>query len=73
MINRLLDARSELFFIERMFTIFERIGDGGGRVPDARVDVIFDGDMYSEGVRVHVNDTRAFVKISEITFLATFD
>ena len=49
-LNRLLDARSEFFFIECVFTRFKRVDDGGGRVPDARVDVVFDGGIYSEGV-----------------------
>ena len=56
-----------------MFTIFECIGDGGGRVPDARVDMNFDGGICSEDFCVQVNDTRAFVKISEIAVLANFD
>ena len=29
--------------------------------------------MYSEGVRVQGNDTRAVIKMSEIAFLASFD
>ena len=69
-----------MFVIDNVFPSFKkvdvtswnRVGDGGGRVSDARVDVVFDCDMCSEGVRVQGNETRALIKMSEF-FLASFD
>ena len=57
---RLLEARSDLFVIESVFSSFKkvdvtswnRVGDDGGRITYAHVDVVLNGDMHSEGVRV---------------------
>ena len=70
-----------MFVIKRVFPIFKKVDvtswniscDGGVSVTDTRVDVVFDGGMCSEGVRVHGNETRSFIKMSEIAFLASFD
>ena len=75
-LTRLLEARSDLFFIKRVFpsfkkvgvTNFKSIGDGVGRVTDTRVHVVFDGGMCSEGVRVQSNETRALIKMRKIAF-----
>jgi len=67
---RLRDARSKLFGIERVFTFRECIGEDCARVPDARVDMIFNGIMYGDGIRIQFNDTRAGFKMCKIAFLA---
>ena len=72
------EARSNLFFKETILPRFQHVdvtrwnsvGDGCGRVPDARVDELLECVMYRICMGGDGNETRAVVQFSEVAFLA---
>ena len=72
------ETRSNLFVKEAILPRFQHVdvtrwksvGDGCGRVLDARVDELLECVMDRVGMGGDGNETRAVVQISEVTFLA---
>ena len=72
------EARSNLFVKEAILPRFQHVditrwnsvGDGCGRVPDARVDELLECVMDRVGIEGDDNETRAVVQYSEVAVLA---